>query len=308
MLRWILVLAIFAEPAMATVLYRAPKTSRLDYKAALKADTEGVSPADHHLRTHPLASAREALIAATTAAQEAFVSGSKDSARAEFEKVVAMMTSDDWSASDRQIFLHAYFRLAQLESNELKQRQWLAHALLAGEDLKPDADLFPPPLLRTWSQIRAELPRRKVSVEGDWSLVLLNGRPCRIAECTLPQVEAPVRVTLLSDVWVTWSSVLEASRTEKLSPSKVAWVEGSCAQPEYHKSAASERRLVCDPKGPLNLKPVAAAPSIPKPVDDKKFYQNKWLWAGVGAVVVGIIIASAQKSKDDKEPSTTYGH
>src|SRR4051812_43713781 len=112
-----LILTLSFQTFAKTVLIQGPQTSQVEYKAMLKAHPDMISPVQHYLELHPLPSNRERLLALFSEAQSDFLSKSNTEAAVKFESVIQLMTADDWSRSEREIFLHAFLRLAQMEED-----------------------------------------------------------------------------------------------------------------------------------------------------------------------------------------------
>jgi hypothetical protein len=236
-------------------------------------------------------------------------------------------TEDDWARAGREICLQAYFRLAQLELDPSAQTQILSQAVLLGDGLNVPADLFPPPLMRRYSQLKTEIPRQQISpgfFADGWSLILINGKPCTKSACDdIPVLGNEVRVTFVSDQWISVSEVTVASEINRSSPRRSAWVSGDCDHSTFHSQAnfSADKKafwgLNCGttaalkPK-PINFQPTSHAdpmiPQIETELKKRPFYKSPWFWGGIGAVVVTAIVLSAQKQNEKKEPSTTYGY
>lgn len=328
-MRWILLTISFSAQAATTVLIQGPQSSTLDYKAMLKAHADYVSPTAYYLSVHPDRRQRERLLNLFADAQKAFLEKSLEEARGRFQSVLALLPHDDWEKNDREVFLHAYLRLAQMETEASVRDRWLGLSLLLG-DASLDNSLFPPPLLTRREQMRAELPKinpvKRLLANG-WNEVLLNGQPCERGACTeWPAYSGSVRVTVISDQWSPQSAAVRVSEVESLTPPTIPLVEGGCEHDNYHSSAnilAAKRSfwsLECEKVKPhVNLNPVpvagaidplrAALPSSGK--KEERFYQNKWFWAAVGSAVAIAVVASTQKKEkgsESKEPTSTYGY
>ncbi len=315
-MRWLLALLVFTQPLHATVLVQGADTSRVDYRAALKANPELKSPSQAHLAAHPTGPRRDAVLETLALAQKAFLSNSRQEAADLFASLTDLLPEDDWSATERGVFVMAYLRRAQLENDPATQRELLAQSLAVGGDL-PDTSLFPPPLLKARAQLESEIPKIEIPARwfGDgWTVVLINGKPCRQDACApIPRVSTPVRVTLLSEQWVPVTAIVKAGEISDIRPKRVAWYEGACGKERFHPAAQSlgERRTLCESPGrALNLNPVArAGGEVPRMEIREKgdpFYSNPWFWTGVGVVVAAVVISSA-RDRDGKEPTTTYG-
>ena len=185
-MRGLLILFLAAESAFPqTVLLQAPTADRLEYRSALKAKSDSRSPSQTYVTQHPSKPNRRRLVDAFTRAQDAFLNDDQDQARADFRAVVEMAGEEDWQTSDRGLLLHASLRLAQLAPSAREQREWLNRALAFGDDLNPERDLFPPPLMEDLERVRASRPRVTIpeDLAADWPLILIHGQPCRANAC-----------------------------------------------------------------------------------------------------------------------------
>jgi hypothetical protein len=298
-------------------LIQGTDTPRIDYRAALKANPSYESPSQAYRHAHPSGASRDAVMEALASAQKSFLENSRSEASQKFAKLVELLPSDDWSALERGIFVQALMRLAQLETDPVKQREYLARSLSIAA--VPEAGLYPPPLLKQRTQLEQEIPKVEVPrqwFEDGWTVVLINGQACRADNCEpIAASNGSIRVTLLSEQWIPVTAEVRAADLAGFKAKRVAWYEGTCGSEKFNPAASSlgERRTLCDqpPGRALNLNPVASSrpDDVPRfKIKEKAdpFYKNPWFWGGVGAVVVAVAIASSQ-NKDGKEPTTTYG-
>lgn len=317
MIQWLLLFLIQAHAQ--TVLVQAPRSPGLDYLAMLKAHSNFVSPSRFYRAKHPLVSEREQLIAAFAEAQKAFLGDSIASARKAYKAVLDLVWADDWERSDREIFLQAYLRLAQTESDSAARDRWLTQSLLLGDDVNVDATLFPPPLLLRRRELSRQATVKVVSkVPAGWNDLLVNGRSCAGTDCKLLSL-GKVRVTLLSDQWLPHTEILDINEIDRLAPAPVALVRGACGQEDFHAETAKypvrkafwnldcEERVGASRK--LKLTPQLNASIFTPAPGPVKFYQSKWFWIGAGGVVViaAVVIANSQRH-EVRDTSTSYGY
>ena len=307
-----------------TVLLQGPQASRSEYRAMLRADSDLASPSESYVNSHPQLSNRETLLARFTEAQAAFLEKSIPEAQAKFIAVIDLVHTDDWTKSDREVFLHAYFRLAQLESEEAKREVWLGKSTGLGDGLNVDESLFPPPLLQRRAQLlKSGTVISRGSFSSGWTQILINGQSCGATLCgQWSKTAGPVRVTFVSDQWLPQTQVVDITKVQSLRPPMVAWAEGNCQKTRYSKAAEGLNRkrvfwgLDCD-KGEVQMQalrlspapiPVAknSLPTMPIKNESKPFYKSGWFWGGVGVVAAFIVIKNSQQ-KSEKEPTTTYG-
>lgn len=309
-------LILFAPIGKGSVLIQAPGVSSFDYQTQLKADPDLMSPTQILLRQRPSNTNKNSLIQAFISAQKIFIANPADSSG--FEKIVDMTGLDDWSPEERKVLLHSYLRIAQIQGDSEERKKWLFRSLNLGDDLEPQADLFPPPLLREYHHLREEVPRASIPpeiFEAGWSVVTLNGKLCSRRGCSgFPLTGDKIRVTYLSDVWQPATLFLEGRELSLTSPRRVAWVSGDCRNPQITSAVGIFNNpkfffgSVCSAKP--QLAPIQAQTSLPNPETKEpspSFYKSKWFWAGVSAVGIALLISS-QTKRESKEPSTTYGH
>jgi hypothetical protein len=313
-------LAFLSQAYAQTVMIQAPRANELDYRAALKAHPGYLSPSRFYRDRHPLAGQREQLITTFADAQRAFLGESLPEARKKLLAVLDLLWSDEWERSDREIFLAAYLRLAQIESQPEARDQWLSQSLLLGEDAHYDSTLYPPPLHERREELSKDLrlaPGR--ALPPGWTDLLVNGRSCARQNCRLP-ASGKVRATLVSEQWLPQSRIVDVSELEDLRPQAVALVQGHCGEEKFHPESDEmpARKAfwspVCDnPRGPdlgVKTRPDDPIPTLFTGVAPaKKFYQSEWFWTGVGAAAIAtaVIIHNSHR-EETRDTSTTYGY
>jgi hypothetical protein len=231
---------------------------------------------------------------------------------------------DFWEISDREIFLQAYLRLAQMEGEGERRDGWLGQSLLLGT-VNYDAELYPPPLLAKRAEIEKRLPKTDIGkkfLAAGWSEILVNGQPCKKAECgPFSLYPGRARITLLSDQWAPQTAVIDLAEVERYSPKMEAWAAGGCGQSSLSTAALGFADaqvfwgLNCERPEPaaVNLKSAGRQIQDPLPLFttaapvSRPIYKSPWFWAGVSAAVAIAIVASTH-TKETKEPSTTYGY
>jgi hypothetical protein len=324
-MKW-LILTLFATgfAHAGTVLLQGPHTSNIEYLGMLKAHPQMLSPVQEYLNAHPLPVNRERLLALYSEAQKSFLEKSTEESMVRFKNLLALVRADDWEKSDREIFLQAYLRLAQMEPDAERRERWLGQSLLLGR-VNFDPDLYPPPLIAKRAELEKHLPKKDITRKffaAGWNEILLNGQSCKKGECAgWPLYPGPARVTFLSDQWAPQTEVIDLAEVERHFPKTEAWAEGDCAKNSLNPAAGrfEDSRvfwgLSCEKpdSAALNLKPVTAPVNEPVPLfttavpNSKPFYQSPWFWAGA-AVVAAVVIVANSKTKETKEPSTTYGY
>ena len=329
----LLFMRAWAEP----ILFRAPDASEIEYRARVRAEESLRTPTQAYLAQHPTPRSRESLLARFTRAQQAFLANSIGEARRHFQEVVALLPADDWAPADREIFTNALLRLAQLENGVADRDHWLAQIRFLGPGVKIQSELYPPPVLERLREVQRRQSSLEINLARlDWPLVLINGVACRPHACpSFPASESSVRLTFVSDQWVTQTLQADLGEIARLRPAKTNWVTGSCGRGELAPAArelgpgqaffglkceegaknaggparaaelnppfeAGEGRADGDPA----TLPIAAVTAVPAP--RRPFYKSPWLWAGLGAVALTAITIAVKSSghKSSPAPST----
>jgi len=303
------------------IVFQGPAAPNVEYQAHLAAHADLTTPTQALLKNRVSTSDRESLVAEFAAAQKAFLSGETDDARKKIEALLAKLPAEDWHAQDREIFLKAALRRAQLAAHESEVEPWLKWALAAGHDLPVDRTLFPPPLVAHFLRLKNSIPYidpHPPGIGADWSAVLINGKICTAESCArVPSLDIPVRVTWLSDKWQPQSFAIPVDKLPRRTVPNIAWVSGTCEEPKFApatKPFSAPKAffgLECSqPKKVINLQPVARADGLTMfnpPKRDRPIYKSPWLWAGVGTAIA-ILVVNSQKQSEKKEPTTTYGY
>lgn len=314
---WIAAVCLIPTLAHGRVLIPSPEVRDSEYRALLRMRPEDSSPIERIRRQRPTQVHREELLNALAQAQQAFVSQSSEIAQARFREVTELLDKDDWALQDRSIFVYSFLRLAQLDRNS---SDWLDRAASLGNDVYIERSLFPPPLLSELELRRGQLEKISISddVLRDWPVVLINGRVCSQTKCAVEVSNNRLRVTWLSQKFQPQSAVIRAQDVRGFRPRQRPWLGGSCAQIEWSEEArqlgdgepffgfqcGSDKNSLHPTKESQSL----PWPEAPAPMAKTAFYKSKWLWIGIGAVVTAAVIASQNKGKEEREPSTTYGY
>ncbi len=327
-LKHLILMLLVPQLAFGGVLFQAPTARDLDYRAALKADAGWSSVIEWQMRRLPLPANRDTLISRFTAAQEAFVSSSKSQAQKAFLSLVDLRNLDDWKKSDREIFVLAYLRLAQLEPAGSEQDRWLLHSLNIGPAILPDSKLFPPPLLQRRLLLSQTAQRSQwPSLPEGWNALLVNGTFCDEDCPPLYNVEGKVRLTYLSNRWLPYTVEAVPNQYPPVLP-KIAWVNGSCGGTRYHAEVSRAEsykafwsedcsllpaRAVITQNSPAAAQPAAEFQGLlaaPLPPKRESVLRNKWFWIAVGGVALAALaLSNNQEKRDDRQiPTTTYGY
>ena len=327
-MKWLSLLLWSGLSAHATVLFQGPQSSPLDYAAELAAHPHWVSPVQDYVNRHPLSANREQLSSLFAQAQHDFLAKSELESRERYKAVINLLGMDDWTKSEREIFLQCYLRLAQLESDNSARDRWLKQSLALGSELDIDASLYPPPLLQRRKELATYpqmLALSRLHLSAEWARILINGQPCGKKDCGLWPKDVRLRVTVLSNQWLPQSRTIEARRFAEYQPEAIPWVEGACNTNHWHpeterfadRMAFWSIECAAPVADSFNLSAVAPPTTAPDAVpklqeapapEYRPFYKSTWFWVGAGVVTAAVIVGIAsQHPREVKQTTTTYG-
>lgn len=134
-------------------------------------------------------------------AQDAYFNEADSSqAISEFEKVASLANAASWSRSQKKLIHFSMLRIAQLSKEEDKIKHWLDVGYNFAPELKPDADLFPPPLIEQYAALNSPpSPKQYVKAEPlpNKELLLSPAQASDLdATATLPE---PLEITMQND-------------------------------------------------------------------------------------------------------------
>ncbi len=325
-----MILLISFSASAKTVLVKAPEANPIAYQSKIDTQSDFISVIDWYFRIHPSETNKTRLVELLEDAQMKFVSANPKSSTKSFQDIIDLALVDDWKAEHREVFLYASLRLAQL-TEDLKERdKFIRIALSHSFKIEPEKDIFPPPLLRRFDEIKGELQTsdlEPMKFRSKWDAVLINGVMCTLESCpSLVISDIPMRVTWLSNQWQTATelrSSKELSREEYQEPSpNKPWIRGSClkssvdgfADQDFDAEAYFKDDCKVANKN-LELKPMLTTSegvplASPSPGHSKtSWLRSPWLWAGVAGAAAVVIWQTNKQGKNDSstEPSTTYG-
>ncbi len=182
---WIFFTLFISQAGMArTVVPRAPQADAVEYSAYVKSSPQWQFPSEYLLERIPSAAARNHLTELFTQAQLSYTSGSISRAIEDFKRVVEFAVTDHWTEDERQVFLHSYLRLAQMDTSS--SEKWLRAAAVLFVAEQVDTSLFPPPLLERFRSVRGSMPEVKIDLSAFCFRISLcagrrskNGSPTR---------------------------------------------------------------------------------------------------------------------------------
>ncbi len=248
-------------------------------------------------------------------AQFHFLKGSLQEAQSHYQDIAEKKFEKHWDKKSREIIHYAHIRLAQLSHSEDKKKNWLLEAFLFQPNLRPDSQLFPPPLVAEYNKISSQHPVKIYPMpEGHdmFSQIYINGELKKDRSGFFRSRGGKVRMSFLSNRWhpIHWVSEVEPIKDRKLILQALA--KGSCQSPDFQ-NIASINHLVLFDKDCLGESPFLPAASDlakktlnppPPSGESRAFYKSKWFWIGVSilATVIALYSYDQQQKKRGATP------
>lgn len=171
-------------------------------------------------------------------AQEAWVSGNIESARVHFRQITSLTLAGDWREPQREAILYSYLRMAQSAATPVEKGEWIEKSIHAFNDLIPDPELFPPPLIKNHSDSRERILKASTFFEPaqhfpGYRYFVVNGRRYEINEdlkIRLP--EATYRISAYSDIYPEVTDIFSRTQLTVFKISLPRLASGTCREPE----------------------------------------------------------------------------
>ncbi len=249
--------------------------------------------------------------------QMEFLSHDPSRAKKTYQLIVDHLHSFDWNKEERKIILYSLLRLAQLEKDKQKQNLFLHEALTFGFDVNIDLNIFPPPLTKTYLQMKKEQKVLPVALENLFphhELILMNGRPYA-SEKKISLPYGTYRITAFSSSHEPWTKIISLSQLISKRVKTKALVGGDCQNvivekklqiankraklqalfPNFCLSDLSQKKMNKLKTEFENMEIDLQNPNVKK---HKK--EQKWLWFGL-LLVAGVGTTFFVLSSRDKE-------
>ncbi len=196
-------------------------------------------------------------------AQESWLSGSIDSARENFAKMIEQALREDWRAPERETIVYAMMRLAQVSKNDFERDGILRRALVFAPDARIDEDLFPPPLVQRFQDLKnaggeaSERPSKKgvirirlKSIFKSAEFVRINGKKYPLdSDLDLALWPGEYRVSVFSDFALPLVMIMSEDELLHFSYHPTLLASGTCREPKLNVASTSVKVDVLFAKG-----------------------------------------------------------
>jgi hypothetical protein len=325
---WILAFS-FVQPVFARTAVLAPGADAVEFHGWLTTQS-GVRAAsgDFSLPNKE----KERFNKLLASAQKNFLNGSLAQAKERFRALTELAHSQDWPRAQQRALQFSFLRLAQLSSTDQERHRWLDEAIAFAGETKPDATLFPPPLLTEYKkrlEAKSDLEMKVDSRFEGYSAITVDGKVFNTATTDLISIlPGKHRLTLRSDSFATETIVEDAQELVHYVPKRKEFVRGSCETPlagetrnaivyydrdcQYSFTNGRFERLGIQAAQTQAWKDFAVAKptelSFPEtPRAKRPLLKSPWLWIGV-AVAGAVIVARSQQTETTVTPSSRVGY
>lgn len=250
-------------------------------------------------------------------AQFHFLNGSLDASKNKFSEIVEMKWSCDWKEDERKIIAFSLFRLSQLSSLPSEQMNFLTEAINFDDEVKPDPDVFPPPVVSLYRKTLEQMATQQMwlpDFSKKFSGLLRNGKFISLNAMAVKTYPMRARLTLISDTYVPETLVVTPEEFQKYQMDPRALVDGDCE----NFSVAEELKAMsykvffgpdCIKESSVSTPQHTAstagftpdlASTAPIGPRKKSWLERNLLWVGV-TVVSSIAIAQMVKNNQERE-------
>lgn len=300
-----MILALLTSLLMAQdILVQGLSTSDIEYEKLVMAQPQKMSFTDYHLNQNQ--QFKSDMEQTLKKAQFEFLKGSLQKAQSHFTTLAHLSHKANWSLESRKVIHYALLRLAQLSGSQVKQRQWLQHALVFDDSIKLDERLFPPPLVDSYNKIGRDLKAQVWSLPKNhhsFSTILVNGKKQNPNRSFLRHRPGRVRLSFLSNKYLPIEIVTDLNDLEnlKISPQPIA--TGSCQAPTFNAQKPDNGQFVLNAQDCRNLPPAqSVSHNVLSTVNENTrassahFYKSKWFWIGLSVLAAGFTWKSLEQN------------
>lgn len=261
-------------------------------------------------------------------AQFQFLSGSLEKSKVLFQKITDLQWACDWSPDERQAIHYSLMRLAQMAASESEQIQRLTQAVGFDEDIIPDSQLIPPPIMILFKKIQQQITKKQIPVPTfakKFDLVLKNGKALNIQSGFIQTVPLRARYTFISESYKNEVQTLSLEELESLNIEPTPWVVGDCKthslQEVAHKITQPfkvyfDKNCIVD----FNKTPIATENFSQKILQQhsesfanttstpykKNWIQRNYLWVGATVLASAALIIKMNQKEERTVPSATF--
>ena len=299
------------------ILIRSPETSTEAFSAYK--ETEPVKTyAQYQLDKKNKTPRPVSLHSLLKQAQMEFLSHEPNQSKNTFQIITENIHSFDWNTEERKIIFYSLFRLAQMEKDPQKKKLLLHEALIFGIDIELDFQLFPPPLMELYLQIKKTATFVSLDLKNLFPLheiIIINGKIYKnTKKATLPY--GTYRVTALSSSHKSKTQILSLSHLMAKQLKTSPLISGSCRQPtlSHLSKILNENQIrILFPnfciwnslqhqlvkKQQNNLSTNVMIEELEESTQTEQWWEKEWIWLGAVLIVGTTTIVILSQSETD---------
>ncbi|MCJ8276751.1 MAG: hypothetical protein MJK18_07910, partial [Bdellovibrionales bacterium] len=187
-------------------------------------------------------------------AQYEFLQGSLEKSKELYTEISELRHQMDWKKNEKKTIHYALMRLAQLSASKDQQSAYIKKALAWDTKLKPDSELFPPPLVRLYHQIKTSqadkvwpLPHKAT----EFSKITVNGSPIPLGQSYIKLKPGIYRFNFISNKYKNVSLVTEAKNLADHKLILAPLASGQCDSPAFNEDIKIKNHMALYDKGCL---------------------------------------------------------
>ena len=316
---------IWAKDLSQSLLIRSAGTSRTEFAAYKK--TELIKTYAQYQLDILRKTARPIPLSSTLQqAQIEFLSHEPNDSKKSFTKITEHIHDFDWNTEERKIIFYSLIRLAQLTKNNQKKKLLLQEAFGFGMGLEPDLKVFPPPLIKLYTQIKQKTNFISMDLKKifpSYEIILINGKVfSKLKKVNLPY--GIYRITALSSSRKSWGRVLSLSRLISKKIKTPFFTEGTCENPLINHLSknflkkqqvqilfpnfcvwnSAQLPLIKTSNKILPSEGMLDDTKLAKAVEKQpQWWEERWIWLSVALVlgVSSVIVLSGDKPQPERK-------
>ena len=229
----ICILCLFSLGSFSKTNYvvKAPQTSWIEFISYLESESSlSYAEKQKEWLQKNLEIERKEILSLLDQAQESFLKGHLKDASEYFNEITKRAYKKDWDSETQKIIFYSFLRLAQIEKRGNFPESFLHSAITFASHLNPDPNIFQPPFIEKFNQIKKQLPLiyfRLGKIFSNHEKVLINGKEFPMdKKIRLPY--GKYRVTALSSSHKSWNQVILISELVRKNIVTASWVRGGC--------------------------------------------------------------------------------
>lgn len=313
----------FAQNFKTEYLVKAPDISKAEYMGIVQSRPQWKQFVELQEAKLVQKQNRELLRSQFIQAQNIFLNQPKNEAMKAWEAITLFQHQEDWQEAERLIIVIAYLRLAQMATQNEEIRQFLEKAAQYSPELNIEPDLFPPPLMKLYDNMKQSVSKLKIPVKNwdQYDVVYIDGKKQLLNNKQYFYASPGFhRFHFLSNQRKPLLRITTTEQLTAIEPNESNWLQGNCSQPisnlEHYSNEATKWVFAeCVTDELDSLKPKS------KPIThlniterftregptEPKFYEKSSFWYTSAFLVLAGLIIHKQTEERSPQPGSKEG-